>query len=220
MTVDRNVLAALIEAVEAGVSTRLSIEEMGINILPKMVDGVNAGAAYHGSLNAANALHDALLPGWHWSVSQCRSGGRATVWHEPDKCRASFSADDPVPSRALAEVMRDAIAESEPEELGPGDWHLPYIPTDVASNNVDRGEFTWEEIAMISAARCARVSYCNHDGSNPDIEKDIALAKRLLESRHMSPSEHQARVSGDDGTALWGNLVGWDQFRKMIEAAA
>lgn len=138
----------------------------------------------------------------------------ATEWSNFFALRCHPDADPTM--RALAEAMRDAIAESEPEELGPGDWHLPYVDLD-ENWVVDHDAQT---LAMISAARCARVSYLNHDGSNPDIEKDLALAKRLLESRHMSPSEHQARVSGDDGTALWGNLVGWDQFRKMIEAAA
>ena len=138
----------------------------------------------------------------------------ATEWDNFFALRCHPDADPTM--RALAEAMRDAIAGSTPEELGPGAWHLPYVDLD-ENWVVDHDAQT---LAMISAARCARVSYLNHDGSNPDIEKDLALAKRLLESRHMSPSEHQARVSGDDGTALWGNLVGWDQFRKMIEAAA
>lgn len=142
----------------------------------------------------------------------------ATEWSNFFALRCHPDADPTM--RALAEAMRDAIAESEPEELGPGDWHLPYIPTDLASNNVGRGEFTWEEIAMISAARCARVSYLKHSGERPSVTEDLELAKRLLESRHMSPSEHQARVSGDEGTALWGNFTGWDQFRKMIEVSA
>ena len=35
-------------------------------------------AAYHGSLNAAKALHDAVLPDWCWSVDRM---GNAVVWY-------------------------------------------------------------------------------------------------------------------------------------------
>lgn len=115
--------------------------------------------------------------------------------------------------RALAEAMRDAMNGSAPESLETGDWHLPYV----TDKEIIVGDRHSARLAMISAARCARVSYLNHDGSNPDIKKDLALAQRLLESRHASPFEHQARVTGGEGTALWGNLVGWDQFRKMLE---
>ena len=34
-----------------------------------------------------------------------------------------------------------------------------------------------------SVARCARVSYLNHDNENPDIDKDIALADMFVSSR-------------------------------------
>lgn len=88
---DRNALAALIEAVEAGVATRAAIEEMGFAALPKMVDGVNCGSAYNGSLDAAKALHEALLPGWEWGrtegniyVKDPRRGSRATKWGGPN----------------------------------------------------------------------------------------------------------------------------------------
>ena len=145
----------------------------------------------------------------------------ATDWDNFFDLRCHPDADPTM--RALAEAMRDAITDSTPDDSVR--WHLPYLqPSD--------WEWAWTEmqtggeganfdtLAMISAARCARVSYLNHDGSKADIEKDLTLAKRLLESKHMSPFEHQARVTGDDGTALWGNFNGWDQHRKMIEARA
>ena len=55
-------IAALIEAVEAG------------NDLPRpMPFNVSEAAciigAYHGSLDAAMALHEALLPGWDWWIN-------------------------------------------------------------------------------------------------------------------------------------------------------
>ena len=144
----------------------------------------------------------------------------ATEWSNFFDLRCHPDADPTM--RALAEAMRDAIAGSQG---APVKWHLPYIEQrdwdSVAryTEGVSVGEF-YNELAMISAARCARVSYLNHDGSNPDVEKDLALAKRLLESKHMSPFEHQARAA-DEGLSdygLWGNFTGWAQHRKKLEA--
>ena len=167
-----------------------------------------AQAGYHKQI--ANRL---LEPFAHISVV-CT----ATEWDNFFALRCHPAADPTM--RALAEAMLDAREASEPRK---DNWHLPYVgwsDHDWADEQDARDDNfqMFNALAMISAARCARVSYLNHDGSNPDIEKDLALAKRLLESRHMSPSEHQARVTRDEGTALWGNFTGWDQHRKMIEA--
>lgn len=135
----------------------------------------------------------------------------ATEWDNFFALRCHPDADPTM--RALAEAMRDAIATSV---SAPIKWHLPYIGPSDWDYFADDADFG--DLALISAARCARVSYLNHDGTAPDIEKDLALAKRLLESKHMSPFEHQARLSGDEGTAFWRNFVGWDQHRAMLEA--
>ena len=49
---------------------------------------------------------------------------------------------------------------------------LPYI-TDEDIKEIGKEEY--HLLMKISAARCARVSYNNHDGSKPDIEKDFKL---------------------------------------------
>ena len=147
----------------------------------------------------------------------------ATEWDNFFALRCHPDADPTM--RALAEAMRDAREASVPVRQN---LHLPYV-LQSEMDEEERLHVTYGKLsvsdekkfsfgAAISAARCARVSYLNHDGSHPDIEKDLALANRLQESKHMSPFEHQARTTGDHGTALWGNLTGWDQFRKMIEA--
>lgn len=143
----------------------------------------------------------------------------ATEWENFFALRCHPDADPTM--RALAEAMRDAIAESAPGSWEAG-WHLPYITEDdfdTTKGLPRNGSDMFDWLAMISAARCARVSYLNHDGSNPDIDKDLALAQRLLESKHMSPFEHQAAawITGAQKTHLNGNLRGWHQFRKMIE---
>lgn len=132
--------------------------------------------------------------------------------------------------RAVAEAMRDAIAGSTPAPFDSG-WHLPYISQadwDYFPDVMSCDE-VWPLLAMISAARCARVSYLNHDGTSPNIDKDLALAKRLLDSKHMSPFEHQAQAQTDrSAVSIWppepvikpSNLRGWTQHRKIIEVAA
>lgn len=133
----------------------------------------------------------------------------ATEWSNFFELRCHEAADPTM--RALAEAVRDAIRASKPRLLQPDELHVPYVTDD------ERAAFHSKIAAMISAARCARVSYLNHDGSQPDHQKDIDLAERLLASKHMSPFEHQARPALW-GTSLNGNLgSGWKQFRRALE---
>lgn len=86
--------------------------------------------------------------------------------------------------------------------------HLPFVGEEERSSSVD------ERILLsASVARCARVSYRNHDGSSVDIEKDVKLAEDLRESGHWSPFEHQAMAS--PGTRS-GNFRGWIQYRQTF----
>ncbi len=69
-----------------------------------------------------------------------------------------------------------------------------------------------------SVARCARVSYLNHDGTESTPEQDYQLYDRLLGSSpiHASPAEHQAKAVSDP-FARSGNFRGWIQYRKTLE---
>lgn len=71
-------------------------------------------------------------------------------------------------------------------------------------------------IMKISAARCARVSYNNHDGSKPDIKKDLELYERLSAAGHMSPLEHTCLMD-DFEDSHNANLVGWLSLRYLLE---
>lgn len=115
--------------------------------------------------------------------------------------------------RLLARSMREAMDASKPRLLLSGDWHLPYLSgaewqTCLAMDDSYAAQ-------KISAARCARVSYLTHDGSTPEISKDLQLFERLAGGvpLHASPLEHQA-TPGDTDT---GNFQGWTQFRKIWE---
>lgn len=53
-----------------------------------------------------------------------------------------------------------------------------------------------------------------HDGRR-DLQEDIKLHDRLLESGHWSPFEHCAQALEE---AEWcGNFVGWKQYRKSFK---
>lgn len=126
----------------------------------------------------------------------------------------------------LAVQMLRALDDSTPRLLPPGEWHLPYI------HDVERAGLPIEVLKKVSAARCCRVSYLKHDGSNSSIQEDLDLCEKLIGARplHASPFEHQATpdelevVETDIAiTQEWqrpdlhGNFVGWIQHRKLIE---
>lgn len=115
--------------------------------------------------------------------------------------------------RDLAEKMREQYRLNKPARLQMGDWHLPYVEG-------VRRNFIEDPVggAMLSAARCARVSYLRHDGQEPVEDEDLKLAHRLFTDQHLSPFEHQALCSPGAPAYLCGNLKrGWQQFRKIME---
>lgn len=120
----------------------------------------------------------------------------------------------------LAREMQAVYEENEPELIGEGMYHLPYIKDEEwYDNNI-------EDLTKFSAARCARVSYLTHEGKNPTRQEDLDLYDRLSKAvpPHLSPLEHQA-------TPAWGAIEHdfqhhshngnfnwrWVQFRKAFE---
>ncbi len=126
----------------------------------------------------------------------------------------------------VARLIREAIRRSEPQQLVVGEWHTPYIRPEELCNLRHHLGFvrdTYERgVNMISAGRCARLSYLTHDGKR-DFGADIDLCKRLIDPKHddgtdddaihASALEHTVRceVSADYRS---GPLLGWHQFRK------
>lgn len=106
----------------------------------------------------------------------------------------------------LAESMKRDMTLSIPRVRGTS-WHLPYISSKELLN------IPLDYLIQASVARCARVSYLNHDKTNPNIEKDMELYSMLKESRHLSPFEHVAIPSGKSNS----NFVGWKQHREDLE---
>jgi hypothetical protein len=108
--------------------------------------------------------------------------------------------------QTLAIMIRDALINSVPQDLGPGEWHVPY------ASNIDG--FTDVERCMISAGVCARVSYNTQDKYESP-EESLRRAEKLLLAGHMSPFMHQGQARYYSPT--WsGNFYGWTQFRKLL----
>ena len=145
-----------------------------------------------------------LLEPWLW-VTVIVTGG-IEAWEGFWRLRCHKDAEPHI--RRMAEMTRDLVRSSEPRMLGRGDIHAPMV-----------GEMmgTPEERLMISAGRCAAVSYNNH-GAGLDPVKDIRRAERMLaaDPPHASPFEHQAIVHFGASLAARGNLpYGWIQHRQI-----
>lgn len=124
--------------------------------------------------------------------------------------------------QALANAMWDAYINSTPDELNPGEWHLPFVPFVWIKNRQvfvdgdkvqkllsphDDGFVVWlekeitPEVAQkVSFSRSARVSYESFEtGKTSTVAEDLGLYDRLLAGLgdptnplHASPAEHQA----------------------------
>jgi hypothetical protein len=73
-----------------------------------------AWSAYNGSLDAAKALHEAVLPGWGWLINGYR--GYASVWIPEDDSPFpdGFQGIHPSPARAwLLAILSALIAQEE-----------------------------------------------------------------------------------------------------------
>jgi hypothetical protein len=112
--------------------------------------------------------------------------------------------------RKAAELIRLVLNNSLPRLLKCSEWHLPLVP-DYAEL---KKYFSDYEICLISAARCARVSYLTHDGKR-DPNADLILAQRLSSAGHMSPFEHVAYPHLS--TREIGNFRGWTQLRASFK---
>ena len=145
----------------------------------------------------------------------------ATEWENFLALRLPHDAQPEI--QRVARSIRHALTTSTPIRRSDS-WHLPFLTEEEHAQASSPGWApemgTWfpTEGQMISAARCARVSYLTHEGTR-DIQKDLDLAHRLLSAGHMSPFEHQA-LPRSDTEFRSSNFRGWTQFRKMIPGEA
>jgi thymidylate synthase ThyX len=120
----------------------------------------------------------------------------------------------------LAKQMWEAYKKSEPEEMIENEMHLPFISRKEINKMINNSSIVDRHLTLLkmSVARCARVSYLNHEGKTPTMEEDLKLYDRLLGSTpvHASPAEHQAWALTDPNTHS-GNFRGWEQYRKTLK---
>lgn len=96
------------------------------------------------------------------------------------------------------QAVKAALDASEPRFIDRGGWHLPLVDDDEVDAIYEeiRPEGAPAEFAaMVSAGRCARVSYDKHRDSE-SFHASYARAMRLRESGHMSPFEQCATPFG------------------------
>jgi thymidylate synthase ThyX len=181
------------------------------DVLRQVEEAIRDRAQPAGWLNVhkqvANRLLEPLM--WHTVIVT------ATEWDNFWNLRCHADAQPEI--RLVAEEMRAAVEGSEPAELDWDEWHLPLVRPE------DRDQVAAiEDLIKVSAGRCARVSYLTHAGKR-DLDADIELHDRLLESGHMSPLEHPARPLAETELkeSEWsGNFRGWRSYRKDIPGEA
>jgi thymidylate synthase ThyX len=182
-----------------------------LDVLEQVEEATRAKSRPAEWLNVHKQVANRLLEPFMWHTVIVT----ATEWDNFWNLRCHPDAQPEI--RLVAETMRDATQASEPKELAEGEWHLPLVGPE------DRDQAaSIEALIKISAGRCARVSYLTHAGKR-DLDADIELHDRLLESGHMSPLEHPARplTSDELETSEWsGNFRGWFPYRKTISGEA
>jgi thymidylate synthase ThyX len=133
------------------------------------------------------------------------------------------------PFRRIARMMYLARRNSTPTPLDYGQWHLPFVPMS------DQSKFLCHPGMVLrpadahlmpcpirhSAARCAWVSYENHDKDGGPEALDRTFSRMFADDiGHFSPLEHQATPMRPGLAAtrpeLRSNLNGWLQARKLI----
>ncbi len=156
-------------------------------------------------------LANRLLSPWQW-VTLLVTG---TEWENFFALRCHPDAQPEM--RRIAEIMRDAMAESSPRLLKAGYWHLPLLE-DVSNPNgkwfetVDDYESAERTACMVSASRCARFSILSD--KRETILAEVNKADRLYAAGHMSPFEHQAQSLATNERVA--NFRGWRSFRSTI----
>lgn len=149
---------------------------------------------------------------WHTAIVT------ATEWENffALRCPSGDEVDYDFPAQPefqqLALRMRQVMRESEPQRLAIGEWHLPLVePVEIV--NHDDGHHDVQTFwAMVSAGRCARVSF-ETQGSEEDPNDSFDRAMRLLDNGHMSPMEHPATPGEVRG--FYQNLWGWKSLRHI-----
>lgn len=141
-----------------------------------------------------------ILEPWMWMTTIITS----TDWDHFFHLRRAAEAQPEF--HLLADLIFEAREASTPDEIQWGEWSLPYVRA------VELTTTSLPDLLKFSTARCARVSYLNHDGTNPNPEKDVELHDKLIKAPHASPFEHPAMAA----PGHHANFTGFRQYRASI----
>lgn len=121
--------------------------------------------------------------------------------------------------RDLALAINDCLLDVDPYyetyNFAHGKLTLPYVEGEL----VYESSYSIDDVALISAARCARVSYLKHDGTPTDPQADLELGKRLIRDGHMTPFEHivYTNDSIEGSFCYYGAIANAVSYRTLIE---
>lgn len=192
-----------------------------ISPIPMHEGYINAEFAWHAARTAALEEHGHME---HYGVHKQQANRllepfamvkvlvSATEWDNFLNLRLSAGAQDEMQDVAqqVGRLLLDNVPVTQPWLQ----WHTPLVWT--GYGEVDEGlvgihTIDFEHVHKISAGRCARVSYLNHDGTRDPL-KDEELAERLVKDGHLSPFEHVAvAVPGSHA-----NYKGWCSYRRFL----
>lgn len=205
-----------------GEPVRLSPEHMPAHweeLTDRYVEDYREGnPAGYPSVHKQNA--NRLMEPFMWHEALCTS----TYWKNFLELRISEYAQPEI--KALAILVREALKASKPERSV---LHLPFI----SKGTMDfEDQAVMEEIMLLSASECARISY--KDRSTMTNRENSGLGRKLLEQKHMSPFEHvavanctealqfkgfQGMMDAIRGRDLSSNLSpSWIQYRRIVSA--
>jgi hypothetical protein len=115
-------------------------------------------------------------------------------------------------------MMYEQYVLNKPQESMEGEWHLPFVTSENADKLI-KGYFEknpdakWIDFAArMSVARCARVSYLNHEGKEPTLEEDLALYDRLVGSNPKHCFDGKTEVLTDKGFVNWKDINHFHKF--------
>lgn len=118
----------------------------------------------------------------------------------------------------LCQKMREALNNSGPNDLSIGEWHIPYRE-EIEHYLIPHDLLTLSNTIKMSVAMIAQVSYRRKGMTLEQANRIVALLgidnPNHAGPIHYSPAEHVAMASRM-GTRS-GNLVGFTQYRKLIE---
>lgn len=154
----------------------------------------------------------------------------ATEWDNFFALRTELKDDGTPVARPevykTAKLMRDLYEASEPTQLEDGDLHLPFVKDEeikgsFSDHPYETADDAWQ---MVSAGRCARISYgyfldAEHTQTlwDESPQKGWQRAEKLKTAGHMSPFEHPAQPFSGTHWDIVRSAQGYiDDFPKGI----